>query len=161
MGCSPIIRIPDSMKLKHPGLLIPMVGILRVTKGEYALSNYIDVEMEVQVRKYEVDTERLKVLLKSHKRLSTGEIAQALDRPETLVAHWFRQDKYFAIPDADIWHELKTLLDIHTDEFDKQITEFEYKGGCYDMKNRIYYGSISPTLTSECGTALHLIEYER
>ena len=36
--CCPIIRTPESTKLIHQGRLIPMVGILRVTRGESVLS---------------------------------------------------------------------------------------------------------------------------
>lgn len=122
--------------------------------------NYIDVEMEVYVRKHDVDIDRLKDLLKSHKNKSVSEIAERLNKPETLVAHWFRTDKYFAIPDADIWFTLKTLIGIDTDEFDIQVTEFEAKGGNYDMRNRIYVGSTSPTLTVGCEKNLYLIENE-
>lgn len=122
--------------------------------------NYIDVEMEVYVRKYDVDIDRLKDLLKSHKNKSVSEIAERLNKPETLVAHWFRTDKYFAIPDADIWFTLKTLIGIDTDGFDIQVTEFETKGGNYDMRNRIYVGSTSPTLTAGCEKNLYLIENE-
>lgn len=79
--------------------------------------NYIDVEMEVYVRKYDVDIDRLKGL----------------------------------------WFTLKTLIGIDTDEFDIQVTEFEAKGGNYDMRNRIYVGSTSPTLTAGCEKNLYLI----
>lgn len=120
----------------------------------------INVEVEVEVRKHEVDTEQLKRLLKSHKSMTSKEIAERLGKSETLVAHWFRSDRYFAIPDADTWYELKELLGIKTDAFDRQITEFETKAGNYDMRNRIYYGEVVPTLTAECGTHMHLIEYE-
>lgn len=122
------------------------------------LSKFITVELEVAVRKHEVDIEGLKVLLRTHRKASIQEIADALNKPETLVAHWFRADKYFAIPDADIWFELKGMLGITTNEYDKQVTEFEVKGGNYDMRNRIYIGNIAPTLTAECGNHLHLLE---
>ena len=46
-----------------------------------------------------------------------------------MVEHWFRSDSYFAIPDADIWFDLKKLLGIETTEFDQCITEYEFKGG--------------------------------
>ncbi len=119
--------------------------------------SYIDVEMEVRVRKHEVNTAALKVILKQSKTMSNRAIAEKLGKPETLVAHWFRTDKYFAIPDADIWHELKSLIGISTDEFDRQITEFEETGGTFDMRNRIFYGDVAPTLTAECGMGLYLI----
>ena len=108
----------------------------------------IHVEMEVQIRKYEVDKERLMDCLSDHKRISIAQIAEKLDRPKTLLEHWFRKDKYFAIPDAEDWFSLKELLGIETDEFDKSITTFEAKPGVFDMANRIYIGEIAPTLTT-------------
>ncbi len=118
----------------------------------------IDVEMEVAVRKHEVDSEKLTSLLRSHKGTMTNrEIAEKLQKPLTMVEHWFRTDKCFAVPDPDVWHPLKKLLGIDTDEFDQCVTEFEFKGGNYDMRNRIYTGDISPTLTCGSGNNLHLL----
>jgi site-specific DNA-cytosine methylase len=125
--------------------------------------NVVDVEMEVAVRKYEVDRDRLIELLRSHKgSFTNAQIAEALHRPLTLVEHWFRKDACFAVPDPDIWFRLKRLLGIETTEFDACITEYEFKGGNYDMRNRIYTGDIAPTLTGGCGNHLHLVsELER
>ena len=65
------------------------------------------------------------------------------------MAHWFRTDTYFSIPTADVWFELKELLNITDDSFDKSITEFEFVDGKYDMNNRIYDDNgLSPTLKS-------------
>lgn len=111
-----------------------------------SLSKTYEVEMEVEVRKYDVPKDRLKALLRKHRNKSIEEIANILNKPITLVAHWFRNDKCFAIPDADIWLQLKELLGIETDEFDKAIMTFETQGGNYDMRNRIYAGDIAPTL---------------
>lgn len=124
-------------------------------------SGWINVEVEVSVRKYEVDTKRLAKLLSAHKKakkLTNEQVALILNKPKTLVEHWFRQDTYFAIPDEDIWYQLKELLGIETDEFDKQIMTFEIKGGCFDMRNRIYFGDISPTLTIGSGNNFYLVE---
>ena len=108
-----------------------------------------DIIFPVMVRKYPVDTEKLKATLKAHKCYSNKEIAEKLNKPLTLIEHWFRQDEYFAIPDADMWLELKTLLNITTDEFDKSIMTFETKDGVYDKSNRCYRAEgISPTLTA-------------
>ena len=122
--------------------------------------NYIDVEIEVAVRKYKVDEPRLKGLLKESKGKHTNqEIADALGKPKTEVEHWFRSDRYFAIPSAEIWFRLKEYLGIKTDEFDASITEYEYKGGRFDMQNRIYFGRIAPTLTTDnCNNYYLLME---
>lgn len=118
----------------------------------------INVEMEVAVRKHEVNQKELVNLLRRHKgKMTNSDIASALDVPETMVAHWFRTDKYAAIPDAELWMPLKSLLGITTDEFDKQIMEYEFKGSEFDMRNRIYAGDVTPTLTTECKEHLHLL----
>ena len=110
------------------------------------------IQTKVKVRKYEVDNFKLVELLRSHKNLTNKQIANALNVPLTKVEHWFRKDKSFAIPDADIWYQLKKLLNIQTNDFDKSITEFEIRDGAYDMSNRIYHiAGKSPTLTTLTG----------
>ena len=109
----------------------------------------IDIPQTVRIRKYPVDTEKLKKSLKEHKNYTNKEIALILDRPLTLVEHWFRTDGCFSIPDENIWIKLKTLLKINTDEFDESIMTFEEREGVYDKANRCYYEEgISPTITS-------------
>ena len=123
-----------------------------------ALPEVLNVEMEVATRKHEVDRERLSTLLRDHKGAWTNRaLAEELGKPETEVAHWFRADDCFSIPDPDIWHRLKKLLQISTTEFDAAVTEFEFKGGNYDMRNRIYTGDVAPTLTCGSGNNLHLL----
>lgn len=117
--------------------------------------------MEVSVRKYEVDTARLIKCLVDHKRFSNRQIAERLNQPLTLVEHWFRKDRWFAVPDADIWLELKALLGIETDEFDRSIMTFEQKGGRFDMTNRIYVGDTSPTFTRNSERYLYLLRGDR
>lgn len=103
----------------------------------YVLTKYIP--QTVRVRKYEVDTEKLKSELRNKKFVghrSSKEIADELWVPLTKVEHWFRLDDSFAIPDADIWFKLKELLEINTSEFDKSITEFEEKPWTYEKAER-------------------------
>ena len=108
-----------------------------------------DFKEIVKVRKYEVDKQKLKTLLKEHKTLSNKEIAEQLNQPITKVEHWFRNDNSFSIPDANVWYELKELLNIQTDEFDKSITTFIEKESDYDTTNRVYDTQyISPTLNT-------------
>ena len=122
--------------------------------GLYCLpkkSQTLDLEMEVMVRKYEVDKEKLCATLRDAKaemKLSNKDIATVLEQPLTLVEHWFRNDSSFAIPQPEIWENLKKLLNIQTDEFDKSIMEFEYKPSEYDMRNRIHIGEVEATLTT-------------
>ena len=126
-------------------------------------TGFVDVEMEVAVRKYEVDCKLLCECLRDHKaasNYSNKDIADALNLPLTQVEHWFRLDQYFAIPEPDVWPRLKKLLGIETTEFDQSIMTLEFKGGTYDMRNRIHTGETSPTLTCGCGNDLHLVPRE-
>lgn len=113
------------------------------------------IPQQVRVRKYEVDVVTLKKVLreaKNNSKLTNNEISNKLNKPKTLVDHWFRNDSCFSIPDEDTWFELKKLLNIQTDEFDKSITTFEIRDGVYDKSNRVYDSSgIAPTLT--CASA--------
>ena len=120
--------------------------------------SYVQVETEVTVRKYPVDIENLKKCLRSHKTVSVDVIAEKLNKPKTLVEHWFRQDKCFAIPDADIWYQLKDLLNIETNEFDESITTFEKQVGKFDTQNRIHMGETSPTLCASGENTLYCVE---
>lgn len=109
------------------------------------------IKQIVKVRKYSIDIEKLKKVLKESKKevnLTIHDISDILKVNVTTVEHWFRNDDCFSIPSEDIWFSLKDLLRIKTNEFDKAITEFEYKENKYDMSNRVYnIEGISPTLT--------------
>ena len=111
-----------------------------------------EVENSVNVRKYSVDTIKLKDLLGkslSKSKLKRKDIAERLSVPLTKVDHWFRKDKYFAIPDKEYWFQLKKLLGISTNEFDLSITEFVEVSNKFDMQNRIYDArGVAPTMTS-------------
>ena len=103
----------------------------------------------VKVRKHKVDIENLQNLLKISKNKSCSEISEILNLPKTKVEHWFRSDKSFSIPDADIWFKLKEILNINTNEFDSQIIEFEEKLNVFESADRVYdEKGISPTLNT-------------
>ncbi len=106
----------------------------------------------VRVRKYPVNTDKLKDLLITHKINSSktiGQIADELQVPKTQVEHYFRRDNCFAIPDENIWFRLKEILNIKDDSFDLAITTFEEKEGSFESNNRAYDTSgISPTVTT-------------
>lgn len=108
----------------------------------------------MKVRKFELNIERLKLVLRKGKidsGYSNKMISQFLSKPITLVEHWFRSDKCFSIPDDDVWLKLKSLLNIATDEFDNGILEFEYRDGVYEKSERCYYDyDIAPTITTVC-----------
>ncbi len=119
-----------------------------IVNNERKIISY-DMPEIVNVRKYDVDIASLKLCLKKHKKYSAAIIAENLNVSLTLVEHWFRNDKYFTIPDTEHWLKLKSLLNIETDIFDESINTFESREGIFDMRNRVYdeYG-IAPTLTS-------------
>lgn len=122
----------------------------------------VEVPQLVRVRKYEVDVESLKEKLREGKAnagLTNKMIAETLNKPLTLVEHWFRKDNSFAIPDPDVWFELKSLLNINTTIFDESITTFIEKEGVYEKSNRMYLEEgVSPTLT--CGANEKIIVNE-
>ena len=107
----------------------------------------------VKVRKYSVNTEKLVEVLRNAKieqDLTNSRIAFELDVPITTVEHWFRKDSSFAIPDENIWFELKEILNIQTNEFDENIMTLEEKEGVYDKSNRVYdENGIAPTLMQQ------------
>ena len=108
-----------------------------------------NVTQKVTVRKHEVDIKGLQKCLKSHKKTTISNIAEAMGVPQTEAEHWFRTDNCFSIPRAEIWHRLKGLLAIETDEFDESITEFEEKDNVFEQANRAYdVNGKNPTLLS-------------
>lgn len=118
------------------------------------------IPQTIKVRKNKVDVEALQEELRNHKiqsKLSNKKIALKLNKPMTLVEHWFRKDSSFSIPDADIWFSLKELLKIDDDRFDRSIIEFEYRYGVYEKSERCYYDyGISPTIT--CDGNINIIQ---
>lgn len=125
-----------------------------VQKDNLVLESQIiktDIKMPVRVRKYIVDCDNLIDLLRKSKAMSgltNNDIALKLNIPITKVEHWFRKDNSFAIPDAEIWFELKEILGIKTNEFDESIITFEEREGVYEKSNRCYHEEgIAPTLT--------------
>ena len=121
----------------------------------------VDIPQIVKVRKYPVDTTSLCECLRDHKIDSiytNREISEILNVPLTKVEHWFRKDDCFAIPDADLWMQLKALLKIRTNEFDESIMTFEEKEGVYEKSERHYLADgIAPTLTSTSASAEKII----
>jgi DNA (cytosine-5)-methyltransferase 1 len=103
----------------------------------------------VNVRKYEVDIERLQKCLKTHKNKTIKSIAEHLNVAKTEAEHWFRSDNSFSIPRPEIWLNLKQLLNIETDEFDESIMTFEEKESVFEKSNRVYDSNgLSPTMTA-------------
>jgi len=116
--------------------------------------NHVGNEIEiVKVRKHEVDVKNLQTHLRYHKRkhknLTISQIAFYCEVPKTQAEHWFRTDNSFSIPDPKAWDLLKSCLGIVTSQFDKSITEFEYREGVFEQSSRVYHSEgKAPTLTS-------------
>ena len=111
------------------------------------------IKQYVEVRKYELNIEELKKILKESKiksGLTNNEISNKLNIEKTTVDHWFRSDNCFSIPSRDVWFPLKKILNITTKDFDKSIIEYEIKENKFDTSNRVYLISgLSPTLTCD------------
>lgn len=108
-----------------------------------------DIPEMVKVRKNEVNIKKLQECLKAHRKKTISQISKELSVPKTETEHWFRTDKYFSIPNPEIWYKLKECLNIETTEFDLEITEFIEKESVFESTNRVYDEmGISPTLTS-------------
>ena len=114
-----------------------------------------DIPQEVTVRKYEVDIEKLKVVLSEAKKqseLTIRDIETMTGEKKTTVEHWFRKDNCFSIPSPEVWPQLKWILRIETNEFDESIMTFETRLGVYEKANRVYdVQGIAPTLTTGKG----------
>lgn len=107
----------------------------------HIVPNIITYESEqfVRVRKYDVDILKLQSVLKEQKqilKLTIRDISDDLGVTKTTVKHWFRTDSCFSIQDENIWFELKKLLQIKSNEFDKSITEFIIKQGVFENNGR-------------------------
>jgi site-specific DNA-cytosine methylase len=113
---------------------------------------YYEIPKMVRVRVYEVEVQKLVTELrkcKKEKKLTNKAISTKLGQPLTLVEHWFRADKYNAIPSDEIWYDLKGLLGVEATEFDKSIMTYEIREGKYDHTNRVYdIEGIAPTITT-------------
>jgi len=112
-----------------------------------------EIVQKVKVRKYPVDVEKLKEILRNAKidqDISNEKLEKEFNIPATTIAHWFRKDNCFSIPSPDIWFKLKEILHIETDEFDESIMTFEEKDGVYEKANRVYdENGLAPTLTQQ------------
>lgn len=143
----------------------PMILVKGVNKELTVEIQKVDIPQTVKVRKYPIDTYLLCECLRDHKygsNFSNKDIAESLNVPVTKVEHWFRKDECFAIPDAEIWFDLKSLLGIETDEFDEAIMTFEEKEGVYEKSERHYFSEgLSPTLTCMSGSEKILVPNDR
>lgn len=108
--------------------------------------------MPIEIRVCNIDKFEFVEFLRKQikiKGITLKNISEILDIPLTTVEHYFRTDKCHSFPGSDIWYDLKELLDIETDKYDKELTTY-IDGDCkYDIANRVYDSNgIAPTITS-------------
>lgn len=118
--------IPENVEQKNPLLGLVKCGYCgnNMTRRPY----YVKKDAKpTQKRKYSVDREKLRILLRKNKgSYSLNDIAKYLHISKYIVDKWFATSaERFVVPRADKWYELKKLLKIETDEFDKAITIIE------------------------------------
>lgn len=151
-----VVGSTDTTKFKQNNTVYDIEGVApTILARDYKDAKRILLQKEtfiekVKVRKFDIDKDEFLCFIKRHKKesgLKLHQIADALQVPKTEVEHWFRKDKYFSFPCADVWHRLKEILNIQENTFDDAITVYEYKDNVYDLKNRVYHeNGISPTL---------------
>jgi len=111
-------------------------------------------DLKITAKKRTHDTPKeINEYLKANKQGKTiGNIARALALPKTQVEHYFRSDKYRAIPTPEHWLSLKDLLGFD-DTYDKQVTDIYEKEVEFESSRRVYSSDgISKTVdTHETG----------
>ena len=111
----------------------------KLNAQEKGLKRLDDVNLIAKKRKHDTPKE-INTYLKKYKDRTITEIAKELDLPKTQVEHYFRDDKYRAIPSPDIWLQLKDLLGFD-DTYDKQVTEIYEKEYEFESAKRVYDAS--------------------
>jgi DNA (cytosine-5)-methyltransferase 1 len=114
------------------------------------LTRLEDLQLKVKKRINETPKE-INEFLKKHKKNSIKEIAEKLQIPKTQLEHYFRTDKYRAIPCPKIWKKLKELLKFD-DTYDDAVIEYEEKLSTFETAQRLYDANgISATLQTNEG----------
>ena len=110
-----------------------------------------DLKIIAKKRTYDTPPE-INEYLKRYKKHTIQQISQQLELPKTQVEHYFRADRYRAIPSPKIWLQLKELLGFD-DTYDKQVTEIYEKEYEFESATRVYSDKgISKTInTNETG----------
>lgn len=147
---------------KEPRLINETARVNQIGNDDPVIQK-VEIPQIVNVRKYEVDKDKLVKILRHQKKAcgwTNRELAEELEVPLTKVEHWFRTDDSFAIPDAEIWSDLKWLLEMDDiNEFDESIMTFEEREGTYEKAERCYHeNGISPTITAASGNEKVIIK---
>lgn len=110
---------------------------------------FYEIPEMVKVRVNNCNIVEFQQFLKKYKKLNNKKISEILNIPKTEVEHWFRTDKYFTIPNENIWMDLKNILNIDDNKYDDFVMQFEEKESIHEQSNRVYdINGIAPTLTS-------------
>lgn len=121
-------KTTHSRELKNP-----LAGLVFCEKCGYSLvriKNRRRGKPRKKVRKYQLDKVGLNTLLRSSKEakgISLTEIAEFAAVPRYTVASWFSpniEKAYYNERFDEKWFELKFILEIDTEEFDKQILTY-------------------------------------
>ena len=111
-------------------------------------------DLQITAKKRSHDTPKeINEYLKANKHGKTiQDIATNLSLPKTQVEHYFRSDKYRAVPSPEHWLLLKEYLGFD-DTYDKHVTEIYEKEVEFEASRRVYSSDgISKTLdTHESG----------
>jgi hypothetical protein len=111
----------------------PLAGLIICKKCGHSLVRVKNAKRNIERkkrRKYEIDKPGLNAFLREHKEkkgVSYKQIAEFLEVSRHNVIAWFdtRPDhNYYSDVFTDKWYELKFLLEIDTDEYDKQILTY-------------------------------------
>lgn len=141
----------NSKELKNP-----LAGVVFCEKCGHAMIRrpYDRSFLKNDKRKYEIDKVALQKVLRTAKEdsgLSLTQIAKRLDVTRDQVAGWFNpkiEKMYLSRVFSDKWYELKELINITTDEFDKAITTYIKPPNQKDtlMCSTNYCGNVSSEL---------------
>ena len=133
-------KVPRNSELKNP-----LAGLIKCGKCNFAIimKKPSGARSLVERRVHKLDKQKLNNLLRTKKeenKLSLTQIAVALNIKKAQVDSWFSKDikrAYYSKFFASYWYQLKELLNITTDEFDKAITEYEYSrlGNIVECRN--------------------------
>jgi site-specific DNA-cytosine methylase len=107
-----------------------------------------EVKIVAKKRSHDTPKEINEYLKQSKGNMTISKISEYLGLPKTQVEHYFRADKYRAIPSPDVWNQLKKLLNFD-DTYDTQVTSIYEKEVEFESSRRVYSDKgLSPTIDS-------------
>lgn len=120
-------------KINNNGIKNPLNGLVRcgICDGAMIRRPYNKSFRKNPVRVYDIDKQKLLDYLRSNKErsgLSLTQIAKKLNLTKDIVVSWFPTNvkkMYVSRTLSDHWYDLKELLDIKDNKFDKEITTYK------------------------------------